>query len=157
MRKAYYFACVIFFLILLGSAITKMRHIDPAQRPSMHELADAASEFPLGKPIKRESWRKIDRQIYFGYLISSHYDAGAATVGGIYDTYASNRGLHEKADLSSGKNYRKIFCLQSLAIDVEARPARSGSSVDVGVYWSSVPGDVRYCRQSDDMINTDPA
>ncbi|UKE63069.1 hypothetical protein KM539_06250 [Xanthomonas translucens pv. poae] len=135
------------FFIAFGTIVMSifLGH-DGSERIAMAKLNGVVKSLsPNGWPVLSEG--EVDKGTFVGYAISKKSQVGLMESVEEIESIINAAGFREKHNMSSKAHYRKVFCRQSIAVDVEIYNNDEGEAiVDSGAYWSSQKDDSRYCR-----------
>ncbi|WP_420008377.1 hypothetical protein [Xanthomonas sacchari] len=135
------------FFVAFGSIVLSiiLGH-DGSDKVAMSDLKKAArSSLPLNWPTTSEA--TINRGTFIGYAVSKNSPVDIIESSRAIEKLASAEGFHEKSNIGSNTHYRKVFCRQSTALDVEIYKKNDKEFiVESGAYWASQKSDSRYCR-----------
>ncbi|MET7142502.1 hypothetical protein M3S04_13125 [Xanthomonas sp. PPL139] len=145
-KKTNIFFKVAFFVAFGAIALSIILGHDGSDKVAMADLKKTArSSLPSNWPTTSEA--TINKGTFIGYAISKNSPVDIIESAKAIEKLAGAEGFHEKSNVGSNAHYRKVFCRQSTALDVEIyKKTDKEFVVESGAYWASQKSDSRYCR-----------
>lgn len=153
MSKKLYVLNLFLFSAIVACAVYKFVALDWSQQPGRAELERAANSFVPSDDFKLVTTRRVQKLTLIGQSFTRRGKIDFREAARQYEQFALASGFYVRENLGGGGRYRKIFCRQAVAMDVEINDIGEGAVVTGGAYWSASRGGLYYCRSGSNGAN----